>query len=190
MDTRFEEFPWPRPCVAWVANLKPAKRPEACIWLAEALAPHGVDVVMAGRIQVPGFERFEDPSRLPANLHYLGPLTQARVNGLLRTALLNVHTCEPEGFPNVFMQAWAQGRPSVSLGFDPEGLIAARGLGAVCDDDPDRFAATVVDLLGDDATRTAAGRRALEVAAERFDPEAAVVRLEAVLEAVAEAVPR
>ena len=178
VDDRREPFGWPRPCIAWVANLKPAKRPEACIPLAEAIAPLGVDLIMAGRVQVPGYERFEDPTRLPANLHFLGPLPQTRVNGLLATSLLNVHTCEPEGFPNVFIQAWAQGRPSVSLGFDPEGMIAEHGLGEVCGDDPVRFAAAVRRLLEDDDLRRSAGERARALVGARFDAEGAVRRLE------------
>lgn len=184
VDSGHDDFVWPRPCIAWVANLKPAKRPEACIPLARAVAHLGVDVVMAGRIQVPGYERFEDPAGLPPNLHFLGPLPQSRVNGLLRASLLNVHTCEPEGFPNIFIQAWAQGRPSVSLGFDPEGLISTEGLGTVCGDDPSRFAEEVVALLRDDEARAAAGRRASRVAAHRFDPARAIDALESVLQQV------
>ncbi len=184
VDARAGVFVWPRPYVAWVANLKPVKRPEECIPLAEALRSSGVDVLMAGRIQVAGYERFEDPEQLPENLHYLGPLSQEQVNALLAGALVHVHTCGPEGFPNVFIQAWWHGTPSVSLGFDPGGLIRAEGLGAVCGDDPERFAAAVLAFLSDGAARRAAGDRARSFAHARFDPEVAVLRLEQELRAL------
>ena len=177
VDARTGSFNWPRRYVAWVANLKPVKRPEACIPLAESLAPLGVDLLMVGRIQVAGYERFEDPERLPSNLHYLGPLPQEEVNAVLAGAAVHLHTCLPEGFPNVFIQAWWQGTPSVSLGFDPGGLIAEHGLGAVCGDDPERFAADVARLLGDEGLRRSAGLRAQAFARREFDPEAAVERL-------------
>jgi glycosyltransferase involved in cell wall biosynthesis len=177
-------FEWPRPYVAWVANLKPQKRPEALLGLAEALADLGVDVVMAGRVQVESYRWFEDASRLPANLHHLGPLASDRVNGLLAAALLHVHTCEPEGFSNVFIQAWHAGRPSVSLGFDPEGVIARLGLGAVCEDDERRFHAEVRRLVEDAVAREAAGARARTFALERFDTARNVAALEEFLTAV------
>jgi glycosyltransferase involved in cell wall biosynthesis len=177
-------FDHPRPYVAWVANLKPAKRPEACLDLAEALAPLGVDVVMAGRIQVPGYDRFLDPGRLPANLSYLGPLDPTSAHGLLGGARVHVHTCEPEGFPNVFLQAWAQGVPSVSLGFDPGGVMAREGCGVSCAGDPTAFAAAVVHYLEDDPARDAAGAAAHRLVLREHSVEAATERLAALLEEV------
>jgi len=183
-------FRWPRPYVAWVANLKPAKRPEACIPLAEAIADLDVDVVMAGRIAVDAYRWFEDAGRLPANLHYLGPVEQVDANGILAGARCHVHTCRPEGFSNVLIQAWSAGVPSVSLGFDPEGVIERERLGAACADDPDRFAQEVRAMLSDPARRDAAGARASRYALERFDAERNVATLAAFLAGIAgEGVP-
>lgn len=174
-------FRWPRPYVAWVANLKPAKRPEACLPLAEAIADLDVDVVMAGRVVVERYRWFEDPQRLPSNLHFLGPVEQVDANGILAGARCHVHTCRPEGFSNVFIQAWSAGVPSVSLAFDPEGTIVRERLGAVCDDDPVRFASEVRSLLTDPARRDAAGARAARYALGRFDTERNVDALERLL---------
>ena len=184
VETRKSDFSWPRPYVAWVANLKPAKRPEALIPLASHLEGLGVDVLVVGAIQVPSYEWFTRPGLLPPNLHYLGPLAQEEANALLASALLHVHTCRPEGFPNVFLQAWHWGVPSVSLGFDPEGLIAAEGLGATCEDDADRFSAEVARLVEDDASRRAAGARAAALVAARVSLERNVAALEDVLRSV------
>jgi glycosyltransferase involved in cell wall biosynthesis len=177
-DRTARPFRWPRPYVAWVANLKPAKRPEACIPLAEAIADLDVDVVMAGRIAVDAYRWFEDEGRLPSNLHYLGPVEQVDANGILAGARCHVHTCRPEGFSNVFIQAWAAGVPSVSLGFDPEGTIVRERLGAVCDEDPARFSAEVRKMLEDPTRRDAAAARAARYALSRFDTVRNVATLE------------
>ncbi len=181
VDPRIESFVWSRPYVAWVANLKPAKRPEACIPLAAAVADLGVDVLMAGRPQVATYAGFADRPDLPPNLHVLGPLPPRAAAGLLAGARVHVHTCRPEGFPNVFLQAWRHGVPSVSLGFDPGGVIAREGLGAVADDDPARFHAEVRRLLTDPAARSAAGSRAAAHVAAHGDVATNVARLEAFL---------
>ena len=181
VDPRVDAFEWPRPYVAWVANLKPAKRPEACLPLARSLADLGVDVLMAGRPQVAAYAGFSARPDLPPNLHVLGPLAPRAASGLLAGARVHVHTCRPEGFPNVFLQAWAHGVPSVSLGFDPGGVIVREGLGAVADDDPVRFHAEVRGLLTDPAARDAAGARAAAHVAAHGDVAANVALLESLL---------
>lgn len=186
-DTSARPFRWRRPYVAWVANLKPAKRPEACLALAEAIADLDVDVVMAGRIVTESYRWFEDASRLPTNLHFVGPVEPVDANGILAGARCHVHTCRPEGFSNVFIQAWAAGVPSVSLGFDPEDVIVRERLGAACGDDPVRFAAEVRAFLLDDARRDAAGGRAAAYARAHFDTERNVAALAAFLEGTVEA---
>ncbi len=181
VDPGTDPFPWPRPYVAWVANLKPDKRPEACIPLARAIEDLGVDVVMAGRAQVAAYAGFGSRPDLPSNLHVLGPLPQRTAAGLLAGAQVHAHTCRPEGFPNVFLQAWCHGVPSVSLGFDPGGTIVREGLGAVTDDDPARFHAEVRRILVDPAARATAGERAAAYVTAHGDIATNVGRLEAFL---------
>lgn len=159
----------PRPYVVWVSNLKPSKRPEACIPLAAAIADLDVDVVMVGRPQVAAYERFGTGADLPPNLHFLGPLPPAEAEAVLAGGTVHIHTCRPEGFPNVFLQAWRAGVPSVSLGFDPDGVIEREGLGACAGDDPRRFHAEVRRLLSDGRARSAAGMRARAYVAATAD---------------------
>ena len=86
---------------------------------------------MVGCVRNKRYAYFEDPAATPVNLHYLGPKTVAEVNGILAKSQFLVHTCEPEGFGNVFIQAWLQGRPTLTLEYDPDGIIAREALGAV-----------------------------------------------------------
>lgn len=132
--TEVVPFAHPRPYVAWVANLKPRKRPEAFLALARALAGEGVDFVAVGALQDERYRGWQDGTDLPPGFHYLGARPPAEANGVVAGARFVVLTCEPEGFPNVLMQAWRQGRPTLTLDYDPEGLIRANGLGAVARD--------------------------------------------------------
>jgi glycosyltransferase involved in cell wall biosynthesis len=176
---------WPRPYVAWVGNLKARKRPEACRPLADALRPHGIDVVMAGGLQDARYADLTRPDPDHPNLHHVGRLDPDGVLRLLAGARCVAVTYLPEGFSNVLLQAWSVGRPTVSLGYDPDDLIAAADLGGVAGDDPDRFAALVVALATDPERAAAAGARARAVVADRFDDRRSLDALEELLSAVA-----
>lgn len=177
-------FVWPRPYVAWIANIKPAKRPELFVEAARALADQSIDALMVGHIQSAGYEWLTNPECVPPNFHYLGPRTPTEVNGLLAGSRLHVHTCQPEGFPNVFIQAWMQGRPSVSLEVDPCGYIEEQGLGAVAGDDVDTFIRQVLDLATQPERAVAVGMRARAFAREIFSVDAMVERVEGILASV------
>jgi glycosyltransferase involved in cell wall biosynthesis len=56
----------------------------------------------------------------------------ANSKGLINTSLM-------EGFPNIFIEAWACGIPVLSLNFDPGGVIKEEGLGDVADGNLDRL---------------------------------------------------
>lgn len=177
-------FSWPRPYCAWVANIKAAKRPEVAVRLAKALGQKGVDLLMVGHIQSSDYAWLAESATLPANCRYLGPRSVEEVNGILYGSLLHLHTCQPEGFSNVFIQAWLQGRPSVSLGFDPSGYIREQRLGLVANDDEALFAEQVLTLVEDDMRRKELGNNARAFASETFSVETMVERLVAVFERV------
>ena len=130
MNKEYIPFTWPRPYVVWVANLKSSKNPERFIELSILLQDMDVDFVMVGKIQDPRYEFIsKTEADLPKNLFYLGPKSPEQVNGIVRSSLLLVHTCSTEeGFGNSFIQAWLQGKPTVSLYFDPNTIITENSL--------------------------------------------------------------
>ena len=170
-------FFWPRPYVAWVANLKQCKNPEHFLGLAHSLRDLPIDFLMAGAVQHEGYAFVEHRQQLPENVFYLGPRSIAEVNGLLRGALCMVHTCDPEGFGNNFIQAWFQKTPTVSLYFDPDELIETRRIG-FCSRTPARFSAHVRRLYEEPRLRRQMGRRAREFAQRTFDPKTNLARYE------------
>ena len=182
MDPTSVPFTWPRPFVAWVGNLKPRKRPELIPAIADALAPHGVDLLVAGpAVDERIAAHLADERR--ANLHLLGAIAPAAVTGLLAEARCLAVTARPEGFSNVMIQAWWGGTPTVTLDYDPDGLVASEGLGAVADGDVAGFLADVVRYATSPDAATEAGGRARRLAQERFAAAPALDRLEVLLHA-------
>lgn len=181
-------FSWPRPFVLWVANISPKKRPRAAINLAKELLAtlSSVDFLMMGRIYDLDFEEeLRRATEMISNLHYLGPKSVAEVNGACARALFLLSTAKPEseGFSNVFIQAWAQGCPTLSLEFDPDGCIERYGLGFVAATQSDLIEKAKT-LLNQSVEREAIGSRARHVVNEMFGPENTIVKLERFLEEI------
>ena len=126
----FQPLPARLPCkantpieVLWVANLKEVKRPELFVQLAESFSGRDdLKFTMAGRPS--SLERRYRPlmdriARTP-NLEYLGELPIEAVNQRMAEAAIHVNTSSIEGFPNTFIQAWAQGAVVATIAVDPD----------------------------------------------------------------------
>jgi glycosyltransferase involved in cell wall biosynthesis len=178
-------FIHPRPFVAWVGNLKPRKRPELIPVIADALAPHGVDLVVIGPAQDERYAWLTGPLSQHPNLHALGALPTQQVVSVLAAARCLAVTAMPEGFSNVMIQAWWGGTPTVTLDYDPDGLVRSEGLGSVAGGDVAGFVAGVVRLADGSVVgteeRRAAGARAAVLARTRFAQEVVLDALEQLL---------
>ena len=163
-------FVWPKPYVAWVSNLKASKNPEYFLELAASLQDMDTDFVMVGRIHDPRYKFIaETAEETPCNFHYLGQKSPDQVNGILRSSLFLVHTCSrEEGFGNIFIQAWMQGRPTISLYFDPNLIITRNSLGFVSGS-MDQLVMDVKYLIKNPDLISEMGIRAKDFAAKRFD---------------------
>ncbi|MEX2584911.1 MAG: glycosyltransferase family 4 protein [Balneolaceae bacterium] len=188
MLDRSEPFEWPKPYCAWVANLKDRKQPEAFIRLVEAWNRRNpdaeIDFLMAGEIQDRSYEWIRDKDRLPENLHYLGELPAEKANGLIAGSLMLVHTCRPEGFPNIFIQSWYYGRPVVSLSYDPDRFLKQERIGYHSISES-RFLEDVSRLIEQPDLREEMGERAARFARKQFNAETNIGRLEAFMQELA-----
>lgn len=119
--------------VAWVANLKPWKRPDAFVRLAKSLADlRSVRFVMAGgaaRLGGRGPDKLAQSIETTDNLEFRGAVTQEEVNSLLAGAHLFVNTSQAEGFANTFIQAWMRRVPVVSLEVNPDSVFDREHVG-------------------------------------------------------------
>ncbi len=128
--TGYKETSTTAPYILWVGNLKKVKKPESFFALAKALEDTPVQFYMIGKVQESFYNDWLKTTRGQANFKYLGALGIEETNGFIKNALFLVHTCAPEGFPNVFLQAWAFGKPVISLNYDPSSVIVNNRLGA------------------------------------------------------------
>jgi glycosyltransferase involved in cell wall biosynthesis len=124
------DFSWNHKYVVWVSNIKANKNPNYFIELAKEYINSGYDFLMVGKIQDRKFDYLLGEIHvLPKNFYYLGEKSSAETNSIIEKSAFLVHTCNPEGFPNVFIQAWNFGKPTVSLFYDPDSFIEKNKLG-------------------------------------------------------------
>jgi len=120
--------------VLWAGRVSPQKRVEWLFRLADALPDLHFDVV--GPV---GNEAYAGPllaeGRALRNVRLHGRVPFSRMGDFYRQAALLCCTSVFEGFPNTYLEAWSYGLPVVAT-FDPDGLIAEKGLGAVGHDLP------------------------------------------------------
>lgn len=177
-NTAVKPFEWPRPFLAWIANLKPAKNPEMFIRLSREFEHEHVDFLMVGHIQQQHYRKLLFETELPPNFHYLGAKSMPEVNGILQKALCSVHTCEAEGMPNVMMQSWRQGTPTLSLLYDPDGMIQRHKIGRYASSSFEQLKQDVYEMITQKAVRDEMGERAKLWAEESFSPENNIRRIE------------
>jgi glycosyltransferase involved in cell wall biosynthesis len=120
--------------VAWVAMLRQPKRPDILVDIARRIS--NVHFVVCGAPtphRSPGGygERIVRALKTLRNVEFLGQVSSDRSRQIIGRAALLLSTSDEEGFPNTFLEAWADGTPVVSLSIDPENIIEEKGLGVV-----------------------------------------------------------
>jgi len=159
----------------WLANLRSMKRPAWFLDLVRALAAEFPQLrcAMAGgphHAEPALYASTEAAARTLPQLHFHGPLRFGATAALFAQARLFVNTSSVEGFPNTYLQAWANGVPVIAT-FDPDGVIASEGLGAAVADVAQARQA-VRAFLNDRAAWAACSTRCRAYAASRLAPEA------------------
>jgi len=145
--------------VLWVGTIHDYKRPHLFLDIAERL-PERRFVLIGGpsvggeRLKAGYFEEVRARAAALANVEFTGFLPLAEVERWFDRARLLVLTSVYEGMPNVFLQAWARGVPTVStvdVGAAVNTVFQDAGQGA----------ARVETLLSDSALWTQASHDAL-----------------------------
>jgi glycosyltransferase involved in cell wall biosynthesis len=157
--------------ILWVANLKPLKRPEVFVRLAERLQDlQGVRFTMVGAPPEQPYPTWCDALmrniRATPNLSYVGKRTHDEVNALLARGHVLVNTSEYEGFPNTFIQAWMREVPVVSLHIDPDDVLERQRIGIHAGTE-ELLADAVRTLVAEPVKRTEYGTRARQHAEMR-----------------------
>lgn len=166
----------PRDRVAWIATLHPYKGIERLFDLARRLP--GLRFEVAGgpaRNQDDYYRAMESTARGIPNLCWRGFVQHDRIDEILARSFAFVNTTTSlqgvpnlEGFPNVYLEAWRNAVPVLTLDNDPDGLIEAKGLGLHCPS-PEAMAADLARLAADPAGRERMGRAARRHFEEEHD---------------------
>jgi glycosyltransferase involved in cell wall biosynthesis len=172
--------------VLWVAAISPRKGIERLADIAAAMPD--INFIVAGgpvREGLPYYEKMKARlSGLP-NVRWLGFVPYIQVGELFAQASVLLHTSYQsfEGFPNVFLQAWAMGVPCVTMGVDPDGLISRRGLGFCAE--PEQAIAALRRLQAEPDLLRAMGERARAYVAEVHEPDVVMPQYMALLNRLA-----
>lgn len=173
--------------VAWVAVIRPPKRPDLLVEIARRLPE--VRFVVCGAPSRgwwwdgKDIESILTQLRSLPNVDYRGHVDPEQTLKVIENASLLLSTSDGEGLPSVFLEAWAAGTPVVSIQIDPDhkirdgklGVLAGTVDGAV---DAVRSLMTVTKQRQDMGMR---GRRHVE---EVHSPDAAVRAFEAAVASV------
>lgn len=123
-----------RKTVAWVAVIRPPKRPDLLLEIAQRLPMVHFTVCGApslGHWDTRVIERLIAQLQSLPNVHYRGHVPPEEAIKVIGEASLLLSTSDGEGFPSVFLEAWAAGTPVVSMKIDPDSRIMECGLGKV-----------------------------------------------------------
>ncbi len=118
------------PIVLWVARMIKWKQAELFVKLAKEI-PDANFQMIGGPIQDEAhyYEELKKSANETPNLDFLGFVQYQEVNPYFERAAIFVNTSTHEGFPNTFLQAWANYTPVVSLNIDPDEIICNIKLG-------------------------------------------------------------
>lgn len=146
--------------VVWIANFRPFKQPQIFIRLKEALGGQSdACFIMIGRNTA-----YPDlvTAAQKAGIDTRGELSNHAVNTLLAESHLLINTSQMEGFSNTFIQAWIRNVPVLSLGADPDHILARGKIGRCANGDFNRLVQDTRDLLIHPALCREMGQRARE----------------------------
>jgi glycosyltransferase involved in cell wall biosynthesis len=120
--------------VTWVGVLRQHKRPDLLLQIAKLLPD--VSFVVCGGLSShrtpPGYaEPIIEELKALTNVQYLGHVDPGKALEIIGNAAILLSTSDLEGFPSVFLEAWATGTPVVSLQIDPDGVIQRKNLGCI-----------------------------------------------------------
>jgi glycosyltransferase involved in cell wall biosynthesis len=164
--------------ILWVGRICPEKRPECFLDLAENCPDLRFDLI--GPADATAYSReILDRARGLGNLRIHGPVGREQMAMFYRQATCLCCTSDQEGFPNTFLEAWSQGLPVIST-FDPDNLIAQRGLGTAVRD-PRDLAGDTRALIGSPDRWRAASTNARAYYLENHEPDRAIPLYEQVI---------
>ena len=113
----------------WVGTFKDVKQPDLLLKIAKILPKYNF-IMVGGEGKNPElFNNIKNEANNISNLQIIGFVPHNEVVNYYKKAVLLINTSKVEGFPNVFLEAWINSIPIISLNVDPDGIITKFKLG-------------------------------------------------------------
>jgi len=122
--------------VLWVGRFQEAKRVEWLYDIARAMPDIQFHVAGAANADSEYAQKVHAEGDALKNVTLHGKLNSEALGVLYRGSAVLCCTSRLEGFPTVFLEAWANGMPVVTT-FDPDGVVEKHELGRHCDSVPE-----------------------------------------------------
>ena len=152
----------PSEAFLWAARADANKRPLEYLELARSL-PDARFWMVVRAARGPEFaELWAEVQRAAEtipNLELLPFRPRSDLMELMERAVAIVSTSELEGLPNVFLEGWARGIPSLALSHDPDGVISRYRLGGFAEGRRDRLVDLARELWNTRADRDGCAAR-------------------------------
>ena len=136
------------PRVLWVGRLSKEKRPSWILDIAEKCPGLHFDVVGRANQNTDYSQQFLRRAGSMKNVAVHGAVKHDEIGRFYQNAQAIMCTSEYEGFPNVFLEAWSMGLPTVTT-FDPDSIVLDESLGFVSSS-VSQVADDLQALMGDD----------------------------------------
>ena len=134
--------------VVWVANFRKLKRAEWMLNAAQIMSDYDFTLIGGPSGQERDYyDEIEQRAKTLPNLHFLGQKSFDETNAIVSQSRLLCCTSTFEGFPNTFLQAWANNMPVVST-VNPSNIITTNNLGIVVETE-EEFQDAVQLMLSD-----------------------------------------
>lgn len=160
--------------VFWVANIRPVKRLDLLLKIAERHP--NLNFIVIGRSSECASSDILRSGTFD-NVFYLGERDNEFINKIFYRSTLLINTSDSEGFSNTFIQAWMRGVPVLSLNSDPDGLIEKHELGFFADGDLNSLEDSMVENCLNEEKRTLISLRCRDIAQDMFSSEINFKRL-------------
>jgi len=115
--------------ILWVGTIRSVKQPSLFLKIARHFPAYNFLMIGGKSESVELFRKVNKDANKIQNLNFKGFVSHNKIFNYYKKAILLVNTSKTEGFPNVFLEAWAHSIPVVSLNVDPDGIISKYKLG-------------------------------------------------------------